>query len=171
MSTPQKRGRKTGEPTFDQMVQEAGGDEVIFGRIAQGETVESVMQSHGRGRKMFYAWIRTGGEERRERFEEAQRLSAEALVDQGGEILDQAAAAGSTAQVMAAKSRAEWRKWLAGVRAPDTYGDKSGVQISVNIGQLHLDALRVAGRVVRPALGPVQDAEVLAIESGEEVDG
>lgn len=144
MSTP---GRKPGKPTFAERVAADGGDEIIFRRIASGELVTDIMESYGYSRDMMYQWINQGGEARRQAFEDAKRQSAEALAEQAGRIIDAAADATSTAAVMVARERMGYRKWLAGIRDRETFGERAGAEIQVNIGQLHLDALRARGSV------------------------
>jgi hypothetical protein len=145
MTTPKGRAPKAGGMSFAAKIAAEGGDEVVFRRVAAGETIASIMESYARDRDCWYTWIRAGGDKRRTRWEEAKKQSADALVDRAGEILDGAADANSTAQVMIAKERASHRKWLASVRDRETYGDRNGPAVQVNIQQLHLDALRKLG--------------------------
>ena len=140
-----KRGRKAGEASFADTIVAEGGDEVVFRRVAAGETVKSIMASYGRDRDCWYTWVRAGGEGRRRRWEEAKQQSADALVDEATEILDGAADATATAQVTIAKERASHRRWLASVRDRDAYGDRNSPAVQLNIQALHLDALRKMG--------------------------
>ena len=144
MTNP-RRGRPAGEPTFAEQVEAAGGDSVVFARIAAGETVGAIMASYDRDRDQFYVWIRAGGEERRQVWEDAKKASADALVETGLEIIDDTSAGESTARVQLARARAEYRRWLASCRNRDEYGERAGPTVQVSIQQLHLDALRKLG--------------------------
>lgn len=49
---------------------------------------------------------------------------------------------------MAARERMKFRTWLAGKRDPEVFGEQqAAVQVNLNIGQLHLNALRNRGSV------------------------
>ena len=75
--------------------------------------------------------------------------AADALVDDGLEILDEPAMGITSAEVQLRRGRADYRKWLASVRNRTDYGDHgTDVNVNIDIGQLHLDALRHAGSAV-----------------------
>ena len=100
----------------------------------------------------------------------ARLLAAHNLVEDGMEIIDDADTE-SNAGVTKAKERANYRKWLAGVRNRKDYGEASkGPVIALNINALHLDALKAIG-VTAAALVPGTQAAlppgVSTIEDGE----
>ena len=137
-------------------VEAAGGDEAVFARIEAGERVGAIMRSYGLSRGMFYRWVKVGGDARRARYQEARRYSADALAEDGREILDRLAKAAKTrdvsnAEVSLANSRANYRKYLASVYDREQYGERPGVQVNIGIRDLHLDALRTLGGA---AVGP-----------------
>jgi hypothetical protein len=70
------------------------------------------------------------------------------LAEETLSIADEAQHAVSAHEVAAAKLRIETRRHLAGVWNRDQYGEQKGPQVQVNIGALHLDALRQAASVV-----------------------
>jgi hypothetical protein len=125
---------------------------------------------------MIYDWIHAGGEVREKAWADAKKQSADALVEEGMEILDDPAAGLMASTMTQAKERANYRKWLASMRDRDQYGDQPAVaaQVNVNVGDLHLAAVRETGKMSNlPAAenspDEIQEAEVLAIEP-EEVD-
>lgn len=77
--------------------------------------------------------------------DEARREQADALAEEALQIADNMAdATGITREEIAvAKERIDVRKWLATVNNPDRYQqNKNGPTVTININQLHLDALK-----------------------------
>jgi transposase-like protein len=138
-----------------------GGDLVIFDRIGSGEAVKRIAEDYGVGYETLRRWINKS-DERRKAYEQAKRDSADALVEEAGEILDNAPT-DSAPQVTKAVKRADHKRWLAGKRDREQYGDDKGAQVNVNLdlGALHLDALRAAGRMPEPEEIPTADVEIL----------
>jgi len=78
-------------------------------------------------------WVK-GTPERASQFSRARARGADALVDEGGDLLDRA----TRDDVAVANARAGWRKWLAGKVNPEEWGEsKQGAPL---IGSLHLHA-------------------------------
>ena len=73
----------------------------------------------------------------------------------------------SNAEVSAATSRANFRRWLATVRNREEYGQNAGVNVNLTINQLHLDALRKVGHM--PVPDEIPEAEVVDQLPGTEV--
>jgi hypothetical protein len=149
-----------GRPILDKLcaqIERAGGDHVVFDRFADGEPVRDIMQSFGVSRTMFYAWITRGGPERDKVYTESKRLRAHALAEDAGEQLDNARPL-LPVEASIVKERANHKRWLAGKLNRDEYGDAPQVQINnqLNVGDLHLDALRAAGG---PRALPIPSAE------------
>lgn len=123
-----------------------GGEEWVFNFVAEGLSMKKVAERIGASsRGMLYLWIDMDRDRRRRLLQEARERSADAHAEDGLEILDglEAEMAVTSAEVQRANSRANYRKWLAGVRNREAYGEpKAGVDVNVNIGSLHLDALR-----------------------------
>lgn len=134
-------------------IEKLGGDEYIFDRVADGEPMRAIAETFGYSRGMIYTWIKAGGPEREAGFRAAREAAAHTLVEDSGEILDAAAKQVATpADVQLAKARSEHKKWLASMFNRKDYGDETGkIDVNLNIGQLHLDALRAHGRR-QPAL-------------------
>lgn len=134
-----------------------GGDDVIFDRIAAGESIKTIMADYGMARTSFYRWRDNGGEERAKAYEAAKEMSADLLVEQAGEILDDLTQETflAPASVSLAKERASHRRWLAGVRKAE-YGEKppqTNVNLNLSDGRAFLEALKETG------LPPVLQAE------------
>ena len=146
---------------LEEHITRIGGDEVIFERIANGERIGKIAESLGVGRRMLYRW-RDHGEHKQRRNEEwsaALKLSGEGCAELGMQVLEDLANQDelSPARVQVATSRSNYLKWLAGVRDRDTFGDKQGPAVVLNLASLHLDALRQIGATAtQPALMPAE---------------
>lgn len=135
---------------------------MIFARIANGEHTAAIMRSYNRSPDLFYQWIRQGGEQRNQRWQDAKTQSADALVEEGLYKIDNASTA-TAADVAKAKAQAEYRRWLAGVRSKE-YRDTTGEQsITLNIGQELVSILRLRGAPKEHALLPLP-AEIVTDE-------
>ena len=152
-----------------------GGDHTVFDRIVEGETITAIAKSYDLSRRMIYDWIHQSTE-REGAWAEAKRLSADALIEEGGEILDDTSAALTSSGATMAQARANWRKWLATTRDRKQYGEEKAPLISLNIGEAHLRALRLDGKTDQPAISPapevpasIPEAEY-SIEETESVD-
>lgn len=166
----------TGRPklkAFCKKIEGMGGDAVILDMVAEGElSIAKIAAKFDASRGMIYDWIKNGGADRREGYQLARRESADALAEQGLEILDDLADERdpTNAEVSVARERSGYRKWLAGKYNRELYGEApaASLNVSLNVGDLHLDALRVAGSMdLAPAAesGEIQEAEILAIEN------
>lgn len=142
------------------------GEADVFTRVADGDTMAAIAADHGITRQTVYAWIKAGGPERQAAFDAARRVSAEVAVEEAQQILDDAENVDTAAKASIARARSDFRRWLASVRDRSTYGEK-GVQVNVgiNLGALHLDALRARGSASALAseseAGPIIDAELI----------
>lgn len=126
---------------------EISGDEWFYAQVGGGLTMQAIAEQIGCSRQWLYTWLKGPG--RKERFKEAQRDAAPLVFEDGGKILDDLKDVKgrdlSPAVVQVARARADFHIKRASVLDPETFGEKAGVQITVDIGQLHLDALRAKG--------------------------
>jgi len=151
-----------GRPTLkklEQDIRDAGGDEVIFERIAEGEKLKEIARSFGVSRALLYDWRDRGGDDRKKGWSTAMRARAAAQAEEAGEILDNLVGSEiSNADVKLATERANYRKWLASKLDPETFGEQQGVQVQLNISQLHLQALKAANAAATlPASQPAPE--------------
>lgn len=111
--------------------------------MANGGRLSKLAKELDCSRWLLDRWIK-GDTERHQQFLRARVGGADALVDEGGDLLDSA----TRDTIAVANARAGWRKWLASKYDPATYGE--GTPSQVSIGSLHLHAA-----LSRPTL-PVQ---------------
>lgn len=134
---------------LEERIEELGGEDVaVFQRLANGEKIEAIANDLGCSRPFLYVWRkRKGHRDRRiEKWQDAMRVRALSKAEEGENILDAMAEDGTeltSAKVGLARERANYKKWLAGKLDPEQFGDQhSGVQVALNVGSLHLNALK-----------------------------
>ncbi len=138
-------------------IEEAGGDDVIFDRIADGDYLTEVAAEWDVSSQLLRKWIKLSPE-RLKAYEAAKTASADALVEDAGRILDKASTV-SSQHIQKARAQSGFKTWLAGKRDREQYGDEqAAVNLNLNLNSLHLDALRARRRVTE--LGE-EDVEIL----------
>ena len=161
-----------GQPIFTKLkhdIREIGGEGWFFEQVADGRMMNDIAKQFGISRGLIYRWMKSEVQEYEDKLRTARLLASHNLVEDGMEIIDNANVE-SNAGVTKAKERANYRKWLAGVRNRKDYGEASkGPVIALNINALHLDALKAIG-ITAAALGPGASAAlppgVTEIEEG-----
>jgi Bacteriophage Sf6, terminase small subunit-like len=130
-------------------VREAGGEGVLFERIASGENLTAIGKTYGVSRFLIAKLLKRTPQ-LKAKYHEAQRQAAGAHADKAGEVLDLPDDA-PMPQVAAARNRSEYHRWMAMVADRATYGKGEG-DAALSIGELHLHALQATGRPVQQVL-------------------
>ena len=136
-------------------IRQAGGAAYVFGQVAEGRTLKDVAEELGISRQILSTWCNRP--ERKDALARARQEAAGALMDEALAITDSAEEDAIALQKV--RQQADLRKWLAARLSPQHWGD-FGPGVQVNIGQLHLDALRrmnegavIDGELKRPDVG------------------
>lgn len=139
----------TGESLPDTITPDEAATAYLLSFTENGGRLSQLAQSLGVSRFLLQRWI-WGNPERKQAYARARTEGADALVDEGGDLLD-----GATKDTIAvANARAGWRKWLASKYDPTTYGDTQPT--TVQVGSLHYHAaLSRPTQVTLSALPPV----------------
>lgn len=125
-------------------IETRGGVEYLQEYIAEGGTVLDLANELGCSRTYLSRHL-NADPAYKSALDDARRESADKLADEALHIADALADADGVTreQIAIAKERIDVRKWLATVNHPDRYQqNKAGPSITLNINQLHLDALR-----------------------------
>lgn len=125
-------------------IQERGGPEYVRDYIAAGGTILDLANELGCSRTYLSRHL-NAHEDYRPMIEEARREQADTLAEEALQIADALADTDeiSRERIAVAKERIDVRKWLATVNNPDRYQvNKNTPTITLNINQLHLDALK-----------------------------
>lgn len=124
-------------------VAEAGGDETLYGFVEAGRSASEILDALGLDRTEEGTWVVYRLlNSNPERYEEAKRISADALAERAFELYGEDTPE-TSADAKWRNDRAGHMRWLAELRSGNL--DGGGVNVQVDIGQLHLDALRQAG--------------------------
>ena len=138
---------------LEKKIEGMGGIEFVAAHIAQGMTIGRLAEFIECSRPMLSFWINQT-EERRTAVLGARKLKAEKLAEEALEIADQVDET-SNSGGNKARLQVDTRKWMAGKLDPENYGDTAKTQVNVNLGDLHLQALKHL------------KAEVITLESNE----
>lgn len=124
-------------------IEDRGGPEYVGEYIATGGTILDLANELGCSRTYLSRHL-NAHEDYRPVIDQARREQADTLAEEALGIADGLAEDVRTKeQIAIAKERIDVRKWLASVNHPDRYQqNKNGPTITLNINQLHLDALK-----------------------------
>lgn len=141
-------------------VEALGGCDFVLDFVGDGGTVTKLSEIVGCSRS-FLSRILNKRPEYRAALEEGRRLQADAFAEDSMRIVDGMAESGGfrSEDVQLAKERVSVRKWMAALNNPDKYAPKDK-GVTINVGSLHLDALRKVSREmldVTPAPEAIED--------------
>ena len=123
----------------------------IFEALDEGMTQAAIAAELGVMRSSLTRWLNLN-ESRKSALTASRVIAAEGMVEDARDIADNVKGV-DNAEVQAAKLRIETRMKLAAFWDRDKFGEKQA-GVTVNIGSLHLDALRAA-------VAPLQAVEVV----------
>ena len=160
-----------------QAIEDVGGEDLVFGLLADGYTVQKVYQKlvdtypdelGELSRGILSAWCNNA--QRKERYLEARRLGAITFAEDSVHIADDAIP--EKGAIAKAKLQTDTRRWIAGKMDHDAWGDKAKESVQVNVNTMHLEALKEISGEVREGEGTGRDDDWLAIEGEfERVEG
>lgn len=125
-----------------EMVMLAGHEEQIFEWLEDGRTQGEIAAELGCMRTSLTRWLNANAE-RKQTLVDSRTLAADLKAEEGLEIAD-ASAGLDSAGVQAAKLRIDTRLRIAAIWNPARYAAERAGGVTINIGSLHLDALRQA---------------------------
>lgn len=168
---------------YEARIEELGGLEWVLEELASGLTPAKVAEYIGCSRGWLVTWFGRD-EERAKLVSRARSIGAGGMVEQAIlKIEDLDGLPFTNEDLGLAKLRFESKKYLASKMDPGTYGEKQAPTVAINIGDLHLAAVREvtqqlsAPRAVTRELAqgeaiPILDAELVddtpAITAGEQ---
>jgi len=118
-----------------------GGADWLFDQIASGVTVAELARQYGCTRS-YVSRSLNSVPEYAAALTKARGEAADALVEQGLEMVDELSGASSPTEIAATREKVQWRKFMAGSMNQDRYGTRPQNNVTLSIGDLHLDALR-----------------------------
>ena len=118
-----------------------GGADWLFDQIASGVTVAELARQYGCTRS-YVSRSLNSVPEYAAALSKARGEAADALVEQGLEMVDGLSGASSPSEIAATREKVQWRKFMAGSMNQERYGTRPQSNVTLSIGDLHLDALR-----------------------------
>jgi len=118
-----------------------GGADWLFDQIASGVTVAELARQYGCTRS-YVSRSLNSIPEYAAALAKARGEAADALVEQGLEMVDGLSGASSPTEIAATREKVQWRKFMAGSMNQERYGTRPQSSVTLSIGDLHLDALR-----------------------------
>ena len=118
-----------------------GGADWLFDQIASGVTVAEIARQYGCTRSYVSRALHTVPEYK-VALEGAREEAADALVEQGLEMVDELSGDSSSNEIAATREKVNFRKFMAGSMNQNKYGTRPQNNVTISIGDMHLDALR-----------------------------
>lgn len=118
-----------------------GGADWLFDQIASGVTVAELARQYGCTRS-YVSRSLNSVPEYAAALSKARGEAADALVEQGLEMVDGLSGDSSPTEIAATREKVQWRKFMAGSMNQERYGTRPQSNVTLSIGDLHLDALR-----------------------------
>lgn len=129
-------------------VEANGGVDWLFDQIASGMTVAKLAEQYGCTRSYISRTL-NANEEYKRALEQARVEAADALVEEGLEMVDRLDGNSSSNEIAATREKINWRKFMAGSMNQNKYGTRPQTNVNISIGDLHLDALRKVNAELR----------------------
>ena len=148
-------------------VEANGGADWLFDQIASGMTMTKLAEHYGCTRS-YVSRALNANEEYKRALEQARAEAADALVEEGLHMVDQLDGSSSSNEIAATREKVNWRKFMAGSYNQNKYGTRPQTNVTLSIGDLHLDALRKVNAELR-AIEAEDRAREDAIEGDYEV--
>jgi len=129
-------------------VEANGGADWLFDQIASGMTMTKLAEHYGCTRS-YVSRALNANEEYKRALEQARAEAADALVEEGLHMVDQLNGSSSSNEIAATREKVNWRKFMAGSYNQNKYGTRPQTNVTLSIGDLHLDALRKVNAELR----------------------
>jgi hypothetical protein len=100
--------------------------------------------------------------------ESAKLTAADALVEQGLEMVDALDGGSSTQEIAATREKVQWRKFMAGSYNQERYGNRPQTNVTISVSDMHLDALRKVNADLAQIDAEDRQREASAIEADYE---
>jgi hypothetical protein len=124
-------------------------EERIFEMLDEGKTQFEISLALGYRQSSISRWL-NATPERKAKLAASRALASDGLVEHSLDLADKVQGL-DNAEVQAAKLKIDTRMRIAAFWNPQRYGERQQAGVVVNIGSLHLDALRNAQAPLMPA--------------------
>jgi hypothetical protein len=148
-------------------IEKRGGAEFLYDEIASGKTMTQLAVEYGCSRQYLSTSVNTVPEYVAI-LGKARGDAADALVDQGLDMVDALDGLSTSAEIAATREKVQWRKFMAGSYNQDRYGSRPQTNVTVSISDMHLDALRKVNSDIAAIDAEDRQREALTIEADYE---
>jgi len=142
--------------------QAAGGSDILYDRIASGETIASMARDFGCSRAYMSRTLNEVPDYVRA-LAKARKDCADTLVEEGLEMVDALGADSTTSEIAATREKVNFRKFMAGAYNAARYSTKPDTNVTLSISELHLDSIRKHNTSMKV----VSEREPEQIQNGE----
>jgi len=122
-------------------IDDLGGIEWFCGEIENGKTITKLAKELDVSPYLVYSYLKKGNN--KEQFEESRRRSAHTMVDESRDLIDDA----TCDNIAVRREQAKNRQWCAEKFNREAYGQTTQPAVQVNIGALHLNAMKEAREI------------------------
>ncbi len=122
-------------------VADNGGADWLYDQIASGVAVAEMARHYDCSRS-YISRALNSIPEYKAALENARVEAADALVDQGLEMVDKLGAESTTNEISATREKVNYRKFMAGSFNQARYGTRPQTNVTLSIGDMHLSALK-----------------------------
>ena len=122
-------------------VTEQGGADWLYEQIASGVTVSQIAKQFECARGTM-SRVLNSNPEWAKALEKGRLEAADAIAERGLELVDGLSATSGTNEIAAIREQANYRKFMAGALNAERYGGKTASHITINLGDLHIEALK-----------------------------
>jgi len=144
-----------------------GGAEYIFDRLSSGTTLTAMAKEFECSREYLRNSLHTVPEYKTA-LENAKLTAADALVEQGLEMVDALDGGSSTQEIAATREKVQWRKFMAGSYNQERYGNRPQTNVTISVSDMHLDALRKVNADLAQIDAEDRQREAMAIDADYE---
>ena len=141
-----------------------GGAEYIFDRLSSGTTLTAMAKEFECSREYLRNSLHTVPEYKTA-MDNAKLTAADALVEEGLEMVDALDGGSSTQEIAATREKVQWRKFMAGSYNQERYGNRPQTNVTISVSDMHLDALRKVNADLAQIDAEDRQREAMAIDA------
>ena len=145
-------------------IEKRGGAEFLYDEIASGKTMTQLAVEYGCSRQYLSTSVNTVPEYVAI-LGKARGDAADALVDQGLDMVDALDGLSTSAEIAATREKVQWRKFMAGSYNQDRYGNRPQTNVTISVSDMHLDALRKVNSDIAAIDAEDRQREALTIDA------
>jgi|TARA_R110000850_G_scaffold82409_1_gene177014 hypothetical protein len=144
-----------------------GGADYLFDQLASGKTLTKLAAGYECSREYLSKSIHAIPEYA-SAVTKARQAAADALVEEGLDMVDSLGASSTTSEISATREKVQWRKFMAGSYNQERYGSRPQTNVTISVSDMHLDALRKVNSDLAGIDAEDRKREALAVDADYE---